>query len=436
MGRCAELTENSHCDICLHKILSLFSMRKNETNSSEYQKKVSAFGDASKRQILVSLLALFLLIGISSAIRIHKALTYHAFNTQDPRPMLRSDPGLLYYFTERIIESNGWPPEDFRADPLVEYPESSDLPAMFSIGQEFLIAWFAALFGDKIPLHVLCVWVMGIFSSFAVVGIFGLTVELTRNLRLGILATALSVILVGNYRTIGFILIREDFSLPWFSIHLYLLARAFRVRTKLSFVLLALTLVMAVSTWHAMGFFIAIEVACIFLWFLRTGQNPMSASGAWLIPFCIALFSLIIPVLFSKGFILSVPMLMLYCMLAVAVLAKKLSAAKVRMLAAGLLAILFIASPLVAGFLNIGVQDYSHVFELMSAKIRFLGKLPQDPTKISFDSRLLWQGPFQTAGFFYYWSGLGIGLILLPFALGIGIRGWLSGEETPASCCC
>jgi hypothetical protein len=407
-------------------------MKKNKSHSPGYTKEPSeSEWSFSRRQKLVSLIALLLAICIGSTIRIHTTLTDVNFNTLDSRPLLRSDPGLLYYFTDRIIESHSLPPNDFRADPLVEYPETSDLPAMFTIGQEFLVAWCAAQFGGKIPLHVLCVWVMGIFSSLVVVGIFGLTVELTRNVRWGILATALSLIVIGNYRTIGFILIREDFSLPWFSIHLYLLARAFRVKTKLSFVLVALTLVLAASSWHAMGFFIAIEVTCFFLWFLRTGQNPLETPSAWLIPFSIVVLSLIIPVLRSKGFILSTPMLMLYCMLVSAFLVRKFSSAKIRILAAVLLVTLLIAAPLVARLVDGSGQDYSHVLELMSAKIQFLGKMPQDPNQISFDSRLLWQGPFRTADFYYYWGALGVGLLLLPVAIGIGIQGWLRGTGDP-----
>ncbi|MGB2907925.1 MAG: hypothetical protein WBB73_12535 [Candidatus Aminicenantaceae bacterium] len=407
-------------------------MKKNKPLSLRSTKKApeSEWG-FSRGEKLVSLIALLLTICFGSIIRIHTALTDVNFNMHDSKPLLRSDPGLLYYFTQRIIESHNLPPNDFRADPLVEYPETSDLPAMFSIGQEFLVAWCYTLFGGRVPLHVLCIWVMGIFSSLAVVGIFGLTVELTRNMRLGNLAAAFFVIVIGNYRTIGFILIREDFSLPWFSIHLYLLARAFRLKTKLSFVLVALSLVMAASSWHAMSFFISLEVACFFLWFLRTGQNPLAATGAWLIPFSIVLLSLPIPVLRSKGFILSTPMLMLYCLLVSALLARKLSSAKLRILYAGLLLTLLVAAPLTAGFLDSRVQDYAHVFELMSAKIRFLGKIPQDPNQLSFDSRLLWQGPFRTADFYYYWAALGVGLILLPAVIGICIWGWFRGKGDP-----
>jgi hypothetical protein len=39
-----------------------------------------------------------------------------------------SPPGLLYYLTRRIAEAGGLPLSDFRADPRIEYPETTDVP--------------------------------------------------------------------------------------------------------------------------------------------------------------------------------------------------------------------------------------------------------------------------------------------------------------------
>jgi hypothetical protein len=39
---------------------------------------------------------------------------------------------------------------------------------------------------------------------------------------------------------------------------------------------------------------------------------------------------------------------------------------------------------------------YAHVHQVLWAKLRFLGRLPADPEALSFDARLLWQGPFVT----------------------------------------
>ena len=103
-----------------------------------------------------------LCVVLGSTLRIHAALTDPGFDSASPKGMLRSDPGLLYYFTERIVEAHGAPPPDFRVDARIEHPETTDIPATFTIGQEFVVAWGYLLSGAHTPLHVFCVWIIGI----------------------------------------------------------------------------------------------------------------------------------------------------------------------------------------------------------------------------------------------------------------------------------
>src|SRR4051812_10176513 len=77
----------------------------------------------SRRWRWIGLSVLVALIAISSAIRIGKAFADPVFKSESSRGMLRSDPATLYYFTQRIVESNGKVPADFRADPRLEYPQ-------------------------------------------------------------------------------------------------------------------------------------------------------------------------------------------------------------------------------------------------------------------------------------------------------------------------
>jgi hypothetical protein len=41
---------------------------------------------------------------------------------ENPLGLLRSDPALLYYITARVVEHGGRLPDDFRADPRIEWP--------------------------------------------------------------------------------------------------------------------------------------------------------------------------------------------------------------------------------------------------------------------------------------------------------------------------
>jgi hypothetical protein len=378
---------------------------------------------------------LLLAVGLGATIRIHTALTDPNFDVQSARPLLRSDPALLYYITDRIVEAGGLPPEDFRADRRVEHPDGADLPAMFSVGQELLVAGLYRWLGGDAPLHVFCVWVMGIFASLAAVAVYGLTFELTRRVRWAVLAVSLYVVLEGNYRTIGFILIREDFSVPWFALHLWAAARAARVGSRRAIVAAAVTLGLAASTWHAMGFVISIEAACLFAWFLRTGRNPLAAPGALAFAGVLAAFAGAVPMLRAKLFGLSLPMQVMIALLGAAAWERLGRRPRQGTRIAGLLvlAVAFAGTSVVSGLLEGDREGYAHVFELMEAKVRHLGRLPEDPNELSFDSRLLWQGPFQTASASYYIGSLGFALPVLALALRFGVRGWRNGRGDAAT---
>ena len=132
-----------------------------------------------RRTAWIGACALVAAVVVGSAVRIHSALSLPGLASNSVEGMLKSDNALLYYVTQRIVESGGLPPDDFRADPRVEHPETSDLPAMLTVGQEFLVAWAFLAFGADTPLHVISVIVMGILASLAAVGVYGLTRELT-----------------------------------------------------------------------------------------------------------------------------------------------------------------------------------------------------------------------------------------------------------------
>ena len=52
-----------------------------------------------------------------------------AIDTGSSAGLLKSDPGLLYYLTQRVVDSGGGAPDDWRADPRIEYPSTVDIPA-------------------------------------------------------------------------------------------------------------------------------------------------------------------------------------------------------------------------------------------------------------------------------------------------------------------
>ena len=372
-----------------------------------------------------------LLVGFAATVRIRTTLDDEGFDREQAEGLLRSDPALLYYFTERITEANGGVPEDFRADPRIEHPELVDVPAAFSVGQEFVVAWSFLLqqkFGGEWPLHAWCLIVMSISAACTAVGVLLLLYELGHGLprgrRLGIasLAAVCFVLLPANYRTLGFLLVREDLAIPLLSFALWAVARAHRSWSFPSGAMAAVLVVAALATWHAMGFAVAVLLGVSLVWFLRTGRGPWPG-GSRIWPFAVLGLGLLVPLLWARGFVFS-----LAAQVAVGLVVaqwwesrhppppgSRASLTRGLRFATGFVA--WLALSLVAAqWSGAGLGDYSHVFALVSAKLRYLGELPADPSVLPFGARLLWQGPFDTAELTRL--GADLGLLALPETLG------------------
>jgi len=390
-------------------------------------------GTAGGRWLRRLAIALFLLavVAAGTAVRGWTTLNDPSIAGQDSRALLKSDPGLLYYVTERIADAGGLPPADFRADPRIEHPGPSDIPAMFSVGQEFVVAWAWLLLGREPPLHLVALWVMAFFASLTVLGVFGLAWELSgRRFAWAAVAALVFLVLQANYRTIGFLLIREDFSLPWLALHLYFLARAVRLGTRAAVFWAAFFFVLAASTWHAMAFVLTIEAMVVLAWSLRTGENPMRHGAAWVFPATVAAGSLVVPVLLAKAFLLGLPMLVVLALWFAAAAERRSASSSpmLRLVAPAALVLLVGLATGLGKLTGFGRSDYSHVLEVMTAKVANLGQLPQDPGSLTFDARLLWQGPFATVDWTYFHGGLGAALAILAVALVWGALGWARGR--------
>ena len=369
----------------------------------------------SRRTVVIQsisvLVALLVIVGFQYRVRTQLALESSHFNVEDDTGMLKGDPGLLYYLTKRVIEAGGGVPDDWSADPRIEYPDVVDVPATFTVGQEFLVAWCWKWFGGDRPLHVFITQIMAIVASLSALGVYLLGAELARSRLMGLFAAALSSTLPANFRTIGFILIREDLSLPLLALHFGLLARASRVRSAGSLFAAGVALGAAAATWHAMGFIIALEAMCFLAWFLWTDDNPLGGRRAWIVPACLAAFALLVPALATRHAILSLPLQISAAML-IAARVPALNRFARRGAAVGTLIVLIGLS------IALGTDDFGHVFEVIWAKLRYMGVLPIDPKELSFEARMMWQGPFATLPLYRFWS-----LDHVSLVLGLGFAG-------------
>lgn len=338
------------------------------------------------------LCAVLLAAAASAAMRIGVAFATGWFDGS-PDGLLRADPGTLWYLLQRVIADGGWPGPEFSADPRVEHPHLVDCWARFTIGHELLLAQ-AHFALPHVPLHRLCIIVMSIVASLATLGVYGLAREVSGSRTAAVLAAWLYAATPAAYRTLGLVLMNEDLSLTLFAAHLWLAARALRRRTPGAAALAGLAAAAAAATWHATTFLLAATWACAGLAQAWTGRALLPVRAAAAFVGTAALASLAVPALRAKAFVVGLPVqLAAAAMLAGALTAGRGRLARLAAFAAAAACFAMLgrgAAPL----LGADPRDFAHVFELMLAKVRHLGRFPDDPSRLSFDARIMWQGPF------------------------------------------
>jgi hypothetical protein len=374
------------------------------------------------------LLAVLALAAGMTVARVRVTLADPNFDAHDSSGLLKSDPGLLVYLTQRVIAAHGNAPADWHADPRIEHPATYDVPARLPVAQELVVAWLRIALGDALPLHVFCLWIAGAFASLVLVGTWLLALELAGDAWLALLAALLAALLPATLRTMGFVLMDEDFSLPFFALHLGLLARAARVRTPVPIALAAVALGCALATWHAASFLATIEALCALAVCVRRAENPLAVRGAWLFPAILIAFALAVPFLRTALFVCSVPMAVAVGLLVAArITAADAQAVRRRAHMVACVAVLVTAA-IVLGRRG---DEYGHVFGLIAAKIEHLGVLPDDPRALDPDVRLMWQGPFATLGTSAAATLLGLTLLVAPFAVHAAWTGLRRASSDP-----
>jgi hypothetical protein len=329
--------------------------------------------------------AVALLVLLSAWIRIDTAEGDGALQRGPERGLPKSDPGLLYYLTSQVAHADGLVAEDWNADPRIAYPDTVDIPADYTVGQEFLLGWSWKFFGGETSLFMWCHYGAALMAALAVLGVWGLSFELCGGRWPALLSCLLYLGIPASFRTIGFVLIREDLSLTLFAIHLWLAVRAVRLGTRASVVWATGLAVLALATWHAMAFVLLLEVGAIFAIFLARGHSPLVKRGRPVL-LTLAVGYLLVP---SLG---GAPFWACAALLVAMWLGPRLRPSRARWIAIAIVVLAVIALQA----LGRDGSSFGHVYEVLLAKVSHGGVLPVNPGELSFDARLLWQGPFAT----------------------------------------
>jgi hypothetical protein len=374
------------------------------------------------------LLALF-----SAALRVQLALQDEGFDPVDPRGMLRSDPAELHYLGRRFAEG-GLAPAELRADPRIAWPDTTDVLREFTVGQELLVA-LAARVAPEAPLHVVATVVGSCTASLCILGVFALALEALRSRRLALFSAATCTVLWASYRTVGFVWMREDLSLPLLVATAWASARAGRRGTMSSAALAGALAALSAATWHGAGVGLTALALGIVIAALHTRdprrafvaappgsvhQSALLACGA----LTFAAIVTMVPCTAAKGTAFSAPVSL--TLATALVLAGKPRARALRVAAA---AAVVAGSALVRRAI-VG-DDLGHVGALLLAKLEHAGTQPEDPLRLAPDVRLMWQGPFEGLSPEALLGYYGLPLVVAGFWLAATLANAVAGRGSP-----
>lgn len=374
---------------------------------------------------LLGLLGLVLVVLLGTLARVQGATRDPHFDREDPTGMLVTDPGVLFYLTRRTVEAGGLP-EDLRADPRLQHPDRVDVLQRYTYGQELLVLAARRLVGPEVPLHVLCLWVFALVMAATAGAVYGLARELTGSHPWALGAAVWFALLPASYRTLGYVLMREDLAWPLLALHLWLAARAARRPTARRGALAGLALGLALASWHAMRS-VALLEALAFLLASGIRRRPLLSNRAGAAGLAtVALVCLVVPVLRAKGAVLS-PAMALAAGLA---LGGRFEGWRRRAGVTLGVTVLLAGAGHGLSALQGTAADLRHVPAVLLAKIEHLGVRPADPRQLSFEARMMWQGPFHTLSWEDARTGFGFGFLALLLVLGTGARRAFSREAS------
>jgi len=404
-------------------------------------------------KILLAVLGLVALFTAGLAIR---RVVLSAQFEQYGRPLPFNLESALEFRYVRILFETGHIP---RLDKAIQAPEGVVVRATYTLGAEYVYALASRLFPRTMPLDERVRWIA---AAWFCLGIPLMSLWLwawTRSVwAAGIAGAYYAVSLAAVMRSTGQELQHENFALPFLIAHWALGAWANKMsqanaqrstlnaqctqengerrtgneerRTKnqeprtvalffFASLLSALMLACAVATWDLIQYYVILWVIWSFVRFVAGSyfRDPHACQAWWLTLLALAGAGALNPYLRAHAFAGSYAMLLAYGV-ALGMGAERLfrigvatpvrawvppvaTASPPRLHFRRAVLALVALLPLIAGVLWIQTygETYSHFLELLWAKLRFLNHKPADPALLTFDQRILWTPPLNSATF-------------------------------------
>ncbi len=326
-------------------------------------------------------------------------------------------------------------------DPMVTPPEGQPIRNDFLLLEDALVGGtyrlFHPSFDDEAFDDHLALWV-ALISSLGAVSVFLLGYALWRKRGVALAAALIAAFAVAAVdRTVN-VYLREHLALPFILLGWAGMVGALRrssdglsmARCIPWLVASGLGWGVALAAWYLSGFVLTVT-AVLLAFYLVWRKQWRSVGWVSLVLGAVTIFvGLTVPALRGKGFYLS-PAVCLFCSVALVSLIPSFRCAlepqrwRIALALVGGSILLL----LVGRLLGVGHGGhFSHVYAVVWDKLIHLGRKPADPAELSWISRAMWSGPFESpklSGFLYSnWLLLPLGV----FGGAVTIRAWRRGE--------
>ncbi|MDB4444443.1 hypothetical protein N9174_03805 [bacterium] len=312
------------------------------------------------------------------------------FNPQDGEGFFWTESAFHFRHFQMVAEGAGIPAVDYG----IQHPEGLDTVRYITPVMERVAGNFYRLFFSDTPSHLFLVCFSFVFSTLSVLAIFFAgKIAWRSNPAALICAFFYGVTPASLTRTAGGGFIREDFALPFIFSSFACFVFCLRKDKPSVSLLGSLLLLIALSAWHVTQMYVSLfMVGLVVVYFVKEDVTFLSKSYLIFLA-TMVLAALILPALRAKYFIFSPAMMLGYSLLIVSWVSRKNSGKPTmrNFLVSGLVIVIFFAGSL---FIQKFTGSYSHVYELLLYKLRFLGVLPEDPARLSFEAKSMWTSAF------------------------------------------
>jgi tetratricopeptide (TPR) repeat protein len=369
-------------------------------------------------------IVLVILYFISVSIIIHNSLNDPRFNPQDETALFHSETAFHYRHARMVAKGEAIPEIDYE----IQHPEGLDIDAHVTIFMEYITGYAYRLFSTvkELPFHVFLIYFVPLFSRLIIFPVYGITRYLFGSSTAAICSTAVYAVspaTLAARSTASFL--REDFALPIIAFFFFFFIRSLHRETKnqpLYAVVSGIFLIISLAAWHLTQFIFALFVLYILICLLvKPSVDERLMIHFSIVTGLLAVSALMLSTLRAGYFAISFSMLVSYALVFSWLLQKWLKLSKSKMLI-GFGACLVVMIALFAYVLfPQHYKTYSHVYNFIIEKVWFFGQKPDNPNLLSFDTKVMWLGPFNNLGlyeFVYFFSLLILLAILPAFSMG------------------